>query len=110
MMKIRKGTFYGRGDHYNHSTYADLLITGLVGLRPRADNVVEVNPLLPANTWDWFCLDRVPYHGRTLSILWDRTGTKFGKGQGLQVFVDGAKIAASTEPRRSGSAFVLPLK
>jgi hypothetical protein len=26
-MKIRKGTFYGRGDYYNHSCYCDLVIT-----------------------------------------------------------------------------------
>jgi len=39
------------GDHYNHSTYCDLIITGLVGLRPRADDIVEVNPLLPESTW-----------------------------------------------------------
>ncbi len=46
-IKIEKGTFDRRGDHYNHSGFADLVITGLVGLRPRPDDVVEVNPLLP---------------------------------------------------------------
>ena len=96
-MKIRKGTFYGRGDHYNHSTYADLVITGIVGLRPRADDVVEVNPLVPPDEWDWFLLDRVPYHGRMLKIVWDRTGAKFRKGKGLRVFVDGKEVARSPE-------------
>ena len=38
----------GRSRYYNHSTFADLLITGVVGLRPRADDMVEVFPLLPA--------------------------------------------------------------
>jgi hypothetical protein len=91
--KIKEGVFYGRGDHYNHSAYADLVITDLVGLRPRADATVEVHPLLPANTWDWFCLDRVPYHGHSLTIVWDETGKKFGKGQGLSVFADANLIA-----------------
>jgi hypothetical protein len=54
-MKIRKGTFYGRGDHYNHSSYCDLIITGLVGLRTSVDGTIVVNPLLPERTWDWFC-------------------------------------------------------
>jgi hypothetical protein len=54
---------------------------------------VEVHPLLPANTWDWFCLDRVPYHGHSLTIVWDETGKKFGKGQGLSVFADANLIA-----------------
>ena len=84
-----------RGKDYNHSTYCDLVITGLVGLRPRADDTVEVNPLVPDGTWDWFCLDNVPYHGRTLTVLWDKTGTKYGKGKGLRVLADGRQIARS---------------
>ena len=84
-----------RGKDYNHSTYCDLVITGLVGLRPRADDTVEVNPLVPDGTWDWFCLDNVPYHGRTLTVLWDKTGTKYGKGKGLRVLADGRRIARS---------------
>ena len=32
-----------RGKDYNHSTYCDLIISGLVGLRPRADETVEVH-------------------------------------------------------------------
>jgi len=92
-MKIRKGTFYGRGDHYNHSGYCDLVITGLAGLRPRGDDTVVVNPLVPTGAWDWFCLEGVPYHGRSVSIVWDRTGAKFGKGKGLGVLADGKQIA-----------------
>jgi len=84
-----------RGKDYNHSSYCDLIISGLVGLRPRADGIVEVNPLLPENTWDYFCLDHVLYHGRILTIVWDKTGTRYGKGKGLSVFADGEKIAHS---------------
>jgi hypothetical protein len=84
-----------RGKDYNHSTFCDLVITGLAGLRPRADDAVEVNPLLPGGTWDWFCLDNVPYHGRTLAILWDRTGERYGRGKGLRVLADGKEIAGS---------------
>jgi len=98
--KIAEGVFYGRGDHYNHSAYADLVITDLAGLRPRADSTVEVHPLLPANTWDWFCLDRVPYHGHLLTIVWDETGKKFGRGEGLSVFADGQLIARSAKLER----------
>ncbi|HUU92543.1 MAG TPA: glycosyl hydrolase family 65 protein [Phycisphaerae bacterium] len=82
-----------RGKDYNHSTFCDLVITGLVGLRPRDDNRVEVNPLVPPETWDWFCLDAVAYHGRALTILWDKTGTRYAKGSGLRVFCDGRPIA-----------------
>ena len=99
-MKIRKKTYYGRGDHYNHSGYADLVITGLAGLRPRADSTVEVNPLLPAGAWDWFCVDRIPYRGRTLAIVWDRDGGKFGKGKGLRLLANGREIGHAAELTR----------
>lgn len=89
-----------RSFYYNHSTYADLLITGLVGLRPRADKVVEVAPLLPVGTWDWFCLDGVRYHGRDLTILWDRDGKRYGRGAGLTVLADGGVIAHSDRLER----------
>jgi hypothetical protein len=92
----RKG-FNERGQYYNHSGYGDLVISGLAGLRPRADNIVEVNPLLPSGKWDWFCLDHVLYHGRVLTVVWDKTGAKFRKGKGLGVFADGREIARSAE-------------
>jgi hypothetical protein len=86
-----------RGKDYNHSTYCDLVITGLVGLRPRAGDAIEVDPLLPPHLWDYFCLDHVPYHGRTLSILWDRSGERFGRGPGLRLYADGEEIARRPE-------------
>jgi hypothetical protein len=98
--KIRKGTFNGRGDHYNHSSFADLVIAGLVGLRPRADGALAVNPLLPPDTWDWFALEGVPYRGRFVSVVWDRDGKRFGKSAGLSVWVDGRHSARSPVLRR----------
>ena len=74
----------GRSRYYNHSTFVDLLITGVVGLRPRADNVVEVDPLLPQRSWEWFCLDGVRYHGHSLTILRDQDGSRYGRGNSQQ--------------------------
>jgi hypothetical protein len=87
----------GRSRYYNHSTFADLVITGVVGLRPRSDNMVEIFPLLPTGTWDWFCLDGVRYHGHTLTIVWDRDGKHYRRGQGLVVLADGKQIARGNE-------------
>jgi hypothetical protein len=89
-----------RGKDYNHSTFCDLIITGLADLRPRADQQVEVNPLVPDDTWDYFCLDRVPYHGRLLTILYDRTGEKYGRGTGLRILADGREIGSSRTLQR----------
>lgn len=84
-----------RSRYYNHSTFNDLMITGLVGLRPRADEKIEVNPLIPQDKWDWFCLDNVLYHGNIITILWDKTGEKYHKGKGFRIFKNGKEIAAS---------------
>ncbi len=89
-----------RSRYYNHSTFCDLVISGLLGLVPRQDNTVVVDPLIPADAWDWFCLDNVVYHGHSLTILWDRSGEKYGKGKGLHVFADGKEVARSDELAR----------
>jgi hypothetical protein len=89
-----------RGKDYNHSTYCDLIITGLAGLRPRADSLIEVNPLVPDGTWDYFCLDHVRYQGKIITVVYDKTGKKYGKGIGLKVFTDGKCIAQSTSLQR----------
>ena len=78
-----------RSRYYNHSTFCDLIISGLIGLRPRLDNTVEVCPLLPQDKWDWFCLDNVRYHGKTIAIVWDKDGSRYHAGKGLSIYVDG---------------------
>jgi hypothetical protein len=84
-----------RSRYYNHSTFNDLIITGLVGLHPRADQTIEVNPLIPEGKWNWFCLDNVQYHGKIITILWDKDGLKYGRGKGLMVMVDGREVGRS---------------
>ncbi len=94
-----------RSRYYNHSTYNDLIITGLVGLRPRYDNTIEVNPLIPENEWNWFCLDNVAYHGKVVTIIWDKDGSKYKKGRGLSVWVNGKKVAAADKLQRVTGTF-----
>lgn len=84
-----------RGKDYNHSTYCDLIISGLTGIRPQAGNTFEVNPLIPDDVWDYFCLENVLYHGKNITILYDKKGTKYNKGTGFMIFVDGVKKASS---------------
>lgn len=78
-----------RGKDYNHSAYADLLITGLLGLRPRADELIELHPLLPAGAWSYFRITNLPYHGRLITIQYDRTGARYKQGKGLSLWADG---------------------
>ena len=82
-----------RGKDYNHSTFVDLIITGLLGLRPRKDGL-DVNPLVPMTSgWDYFCIDRVRMHDHWVTVLYDKTGLRYNKGKGLFIFVDGDLVA-----------------
>ena len=87
----------GRSRYYNHSTYADLVIAGVAGLVPRADKTAEVWPLLPADTWPWFCVDGVNYHGHVLTIIWDQNGSRYQHGPGLTILADGKEIARASK-------------
>ena len=89
-----------RGRDYNHSTYCDLVITGLAGLRPQENDTIVINPLIPEGKWDYFCLDNLLYHGQILTILYDKTGKHYGKGKGLLVFKNGKIIARSKSLKR----------
>ncbi len=80
-------TFY-HSEHYFHSSFVDLVITGLVGLTPLADDALEIAPLAPEE-WDFFALDGVRYHGHDVAVIWDRDGTRYGRGAGLSVWADG---------------------
>lgn len=93
LLKERGWAIPERGKDYNHSTYCDLIITGLAGLRPAATDIVEVNPLVPTGQWDYFCLDNVLYHGHRLTIVYDETGKRWNRGKGLRLFADGKEIA-----------------
>ena len=82
-----------RSRYYNHSTYNDLIITGICGLRPQIDGSIAINPLLPKDQWDYFCLDAISYRGHTLTIIWDRDGQRYHQGTGLTLLVDGRPVA-----------------
>ncbi|RKS75601.1 alpha-galactosidase-like protein [Motilibacter peucedani] len=82
----------GHSEDYNHSTYTDLVLNGLLGVRPQTDATLELEPLVPTG-WDWFALENLAYHGHNVSVVWDRDGSHYGKGAGLTVWVDGVQTA-----------------
>lgn len=82
-----------RSRYYNHSTFNDLIITGICGLCPSDGNRVRIDPLLPGGTWAWFCLDGIAYHNHSLTILWDKDGLHYRQGRGLTLLVDGRCVA-----------------
>lgn len=89
MLKSKNALPKERGKDYNHSSFCDLIISDLIGIQPSMSNQLTIDPLVTSYYWDWFCLDHVKYHNKILTILWDRDGSKYQKGKGFSVFVDG---------------------
>jgi hypothetical protein len=84
ILKEWAGKDVQRGQHYNHSSFIDLVITGLCGIRPADGDELTIHPL--GTSLDSFTLEGVRYHGHTLGVAWD-------KQSGLTVTVDGEQKA-----------------
>jgi len=72
---------YERGKDYNHSTFCDLVLSGLLGIEGR-DGQLTVDPLIPEE-WDYFCVTNLTE--RNLTVVYDRTGDHYGLGKGLMI-------------------------
>ncbi len=83
--------------HDFHSMYCSLIVEGAVGLTPRADDKIELQPL--AQKWSHFLLDGLRYRGHDLTIVWDRPDGQVryeGYPEGFSLHIDGT--AAFTHP------------
>ena len=80
---------YERGKDYNHSTFCDLVITGLAGVRVK-NNTVFFRPMLP-ETWQYFRLDNLNVLGDSYQITYDKNGEKYGK-RGWTVLRNGVEV------------------
>jgi mannosylglycerate hydrolase MGH1-like protein/glycosyl hydrolase family 65 len=106
ILESRKQPPANRGRYYNHSGFADLVVTGLFGIRPSDGNVLEIHPLLAPSKWTYFAVDGLPYHGHLLTVLYDRDGTRYHRGKGLQVLCDGVRVGS--EPNLAPFSVRLP--
>ncbi|KAI0804472.1 six-hairpin glycosidase [Xylaria sp. FL0064] len=86
-----------RSSHYFHSSFIDLVISGLVGIRPSAEDVLGINPL--GVDLDYFRLEGVIYHGNEIAVQWDIDGSRYGT-QGLVVEVGDTVVATSSSMKR----------
>lgn len=83
-----------RSLHYFHSGFVDSILSGFVGIRPSADDVLEVNPAAEASAISYFRADSIIYHGHEIAVQWDADGSRYGSA-GLKVEVDGQEVASS---------------
>lgn len=91
-MYWRNDQYKDMGDDYNHSTFIDLILSGLLGIRPQKDGTIVVNPLILVSKVPSFAVDHVRIRGdRILSITWSKDGFRYSKG--LTVLVNGMRVA-----------------
>jgi hypothetical protein len=85
-----------RGKDYNHSSFLDLIIEGLVGIRAVFGKRLVIEPLADESV-GYFALDNLAYHNHNLSVIWDPDGSQWPHAgcKGLCAFVDG-KVANQT--------------
>ena len=79
--------------HDFHSMYCALVVEGVVGLTPRNDAKIEIQPA--ALHWKYFLLDRLRYHGKDLTIIWDEPDGHVryaGRPQGFSLYVDCKRV------------------
>jgi len=88
--------YYYWSNHYNHSSFNNLVISGLCGIRPSEGDTLDINPLVDS-TIQYFYLDDIVYHGHKLSVVYDKDGSKYKLGKGVTVFVDGKKTSLLEE-------------
>lgn len=84
---------YERGKDYNHSSFANLVISGLFGIRPSLENV-RITPLFPA-AWPFASLEDIRVHGHDVDIRYDNI--RLG-GEGYRVYVDGDCVLRAEMP------------
>ena len=85
-----------RGKDYNHSGFTDLILTDLIGIKPKLNSTIEINPLVP-NNWEWFAVDNIYYQGKKFSLIWDKTGKRYSRGKGLMFFRENILVAKSSK-------------
>ena len=85
-----------RGKDYNHSGFSDLILADLIGIKPKLNNKIEINPLVP-NNWEWFAVDNIYYQGKKFSLIWDKTGKRYSRGKGLMLFRENILVAKSNK-------------
>jgi len=96
--------YYYWSNHYNHSSYNNLIISGLCGIRPSAGDTLTVNPIVDSSI-KYFCLSGVQYHGHDVTVLYDEDGSKYKLGKGVTVFIDGKKATA----QQQGGRYLVPV-
>jgi len=96
IMYMKQQPLRNRGHNYNHSTFIDIILSYLFGIRAQlsaGDLIIDPTILLASNV-KYAAVDNLLYHGKNLAIVWDADGTHYKtKRVGLCVYIQGQKKA-----------------
>jgi Concanavalin A-like lectin/glucanases superfamily len=85
----RSGIFHNILGSYNF-----MIVDDIAGVRPRLDDRLELWPIDVG--WDHFAVGNLSYHGRDLTLVWDRPGDGeqhySGVPEGYSAYLDGRRI------------------
>jgi hypothetical protein len=84
----RSGIFHNILGAYNF-----MIVDDIAGVRPRLDDRLELWPIDVG--WDYFAVNNLDYHGRDLTIVWDRPDGRRrypGVPEGYSAYLDGRRI------------------
>ena len=74
---------YERGKDYNHSTFCDIILSGIIGIQCEGEELM-VNPCIP-DKWGYFRVENLHFRGDEYIILYDKTGEKYHSGKGIVI-------------------------
>ena len=94
-----------RGKDYNHSTFIDLILSGLFGFRAIGAKAFALRLRVPPGLWPFFAIDQLRYRGHFISFFWDFDGKRYHRGDGFTVLVDG-KIYFNSKSLPTGNIIV----
>lgn len=93
------GKEFGGVRDYFHSTFPDMIISDLLGIKADYDGALHIEPLLPVDAWDSFYLGDLNIAGHSVDIVWNKDWEPKEEGNQawLCVWVDGELKTKSSE-------------
>lgn len=78
--------------------YNYIFIEDMAGMQARADDKIELSPI--DFSYDYFMVNNLKYHGKDVTIVWDKNGGHYGNGipKGYSLYVDNQLAFTLSEP------------
>ncbi len=88
-------TFKGkeRGREYNHSSFCDLVLGGLLGIVANEDDTISILPMITDKKWHYFSVTNLFIKNCNVDVYFDKNGNVYDKGSGIFIYSNGVLVA-----------------